>query len=289
VPFHIIGNTTTSYFSDRTCRYPSVLAFAVHPETFKNPFKRTSQPLRTVVLIPARYGSSRFPGKALANLAGRPLIEHVYRRAAAAQRVDAVGVATDDARIAAAVTAFGGHVVMTSSTHQSGSDRIAEAAANIECEIVVNVQGDEPLIEPAAIDAAIEPLLADAELPMTTLSSPIHDLADVSNANVVKVVTDIHGNALYFSRSLIPYPGRQGSKPLRHIGIYAYRRLFLLEFTKWAPTPLELVESLEQLRVLEHGFRIRTIHTTHDFIGVDTPEDLTRAHELVSRRINEIT
>ena len=264
-----------------------MLGFDVHPETFRNPFDQTFQPLRTVALIPARFASSRFPGKALADLDGRPMIEHVYRRAAAARTVDAVGVATDDRRIADAVTAFGGHAVMTSLHHQSGSDRIAEAATALDCDIVVNVQGDEPLIDPAAIDAAVAPLLAEPDVQMTTLCSPIHDEAEAASPNVVKVVLDLRGDALYFSRARIPYPRQAGGRAFRHIGLYAYRRTFLLEFARWAPTPLELAESLEQLRALEHGCRIRTVITPYDSIGVDTPEDLTLVRTLAAARTRE--
>ena len=259
----------------------------MHPETFRNPFDRTFQPLRTVALIPARFASSRFPGKALADLDGHPMIEHVYRRAAAARTVDAVAVATDDRRIADAVAAFGGHAVMTGLHHQSGSDRIAEAAAALECDIVVNVQGDEPLIDPTAIDAAVAPLLAEPDVLMSTLCSPILDEADAASPHVVKVVLDLRGDALYFSRAPIPYPRQPSGHALRHIGLYAYRRAFLLEFARWAPTPLEQAESLEQLRALEHGCRIRTVITPYDSPGVDTPDDLTRVRTLAAARTRE--
>ncbi len=263
----------------------------MHRETFRNPFDRTSQPLRTVALIPARYASTRFPGKPLAEIAGRPMIEHVYRRTAAASSVDAVAVATDDTRIAEAVTAFGGHAVMTGAHHTSGSDRIAEAARQLSCDVIVNVQGDEPLITPEAIDAAVAPLLADASILMSTLAAPMADLRDADDPNVVKVVLDRRGDALYFSRARIPFarqPGA-GAAPLRHIGLYAYRRSLLLEFSGWPRSPLEDTESLEQLRALERGIRIRTVITPYESIGVDTPDDLTRVRAAIERRILQHT
>ena len=207
------------------------------------------------------------------------MIEHVYRRAADARGVDGVVVATDDMRIADAVDAFGGVVRMTSAAHRSGTDRVAEVAHDLDCEIIVNVQGDEPLIEPAMIAQAIAPLAAgDAQ--MSTLRRAIGDQADYMNPNVVKVVVDRHGDALYFSRAPVPH-FRAPGQAYAHVGLYAYRREFLLEIAALPPTPLEIAESLEQLRVLEHGFRIRTVETEFDSIGVDTPEDLERVrHQL---------
>lgn len=223
------------------------------------------------------------------------MIEHVYRRAASARGVDAVVVATDDERIAAAVTKFGGIAMMTHAAHTTGTDRIAEVAANLPCEIVLNVQGDEPLIEPQTLEAVLAPLLADPMLEMSTACVAIRAGEDYDNPNVVKVVKDQRGNALYFSRSPIPhfrsgppeggphrYPaddtsvGSGFSRTYKHIGLYGYRRTFLLKFASLPPTPLEKAESLEQLRALEHGYRIHTVETRHDSIGVDTPEDLER-------------
>lgn len=211
------------------------------------------------------------------------MIEHVYRRASAAEGVDAVLVATDDARIARTVEGFGGFVRMTRSIHRTGTDRIAEVIADLECGLVVNVQGDLPLIDPAMIAQVIEPLEADASLHMSTLRQAIADPADYGNPNVVKVVVDRHGDALYFSRSPIPfvrgsiYEAAGLALPAsRHIGLYAYRRAFLLTLTALPQTPLEVAESLEQLRVLEHGHRIRTVETRYESIEVDTPEDLER-------------
>jgi 3-deoxy-manno-octulosonate cytidylyltransferase (CMP-KDO synthetase) len=244
----------------------------VPPETFRNPFERTSRSLHTVAIIPARYDSTRFPGKPLADIAGRTMIEHVYARAAAAPGIDAVVVATDDERIASAVSAFGGVVRMTLASHRTGLDRIAEVAADLRCEIVVNVQGDEPAIEPQAIADAVAPLVADPAVQMSTLRRRIVDRTDIYNPNVVKVVVDLDGNALYFSRSTIPSQGIV----YKHIGLYAYRRAVVSELASLPQTPLEIAESLEQLRALEHGFRIRAVETQYDSIGVDTPEDLER-------------
>ena len=202
------------------------------------------------------------------------MIEHVYRRAAAARGVDAVVVATDDDRIAAAVARFGGVVRMTEASHRTGTDRIAEVARDLACDIVVNVQGDEPLIEPEMISEAIEAIEQDAAVMMSTLRRRIMHPADVMNPNIVKVIVDVHGDAMYFARVM---PLRHQDVPLyKHIGLYAYRRDFLLMAAVLPPTPLELSESLEQLRVLEHGFRIRAVETQYDSIGVDTPEDLER-------------
>jgi 3-deoxy-manno-octulosonate cytidylyltransferase (CMP-KDO synthetase) len=252
----------------------------VPPVAVRNPFERTSQGTRIVAVIPARYDSSRLPGKPLADIAGSPMIEHVYRRASAARGVDAVVVATDDDRIAAAVARFGGVFRMTARTHRTGTDRIAELAADLSCDIVVNVQGDLPLIEPEQIEDVIAPLAADADLPMSTLRTVISDPADHANPNVVKVVVDARGDALYFSRAPIPHfrlkPEATITTSYKHIGLYAYRRTFVQRLAALPQTPLELAESLEQLRALEHGFRIRTVETHSQSIEVDTPEDLER-------------
>jgi len=250
----------------------------VHPGTFRNPFQRTSQPPAVVAIIPSRYQSSRLPGKPLADIGGRPMIEHVYRRAAEAEAVDAVVVATDDQRIADAVEAFGGIARMTRSTHRTGTDRIAEVAAELSCDIVVNVQGDEPLIDPAMISAVVAPLRADASIVMTTARRRLVDSDDLRNPHIVKVVADPRGDALYFSRAAIPYGDDPASTPAYvHVGLYGFRRDFLLRFAALPQTPLELTESLEQLWALEHGYRIRTVVTEHHSIGVDTPQDLERA------------
>lgn len=240
---------------------------------------------RVVAVIPARFQSTRLPGKPLALIDGKPMIEHVCRRAAMARAVDAVVVATDDARIAEAVDGFGGMAVMTSASHATGTDRLAEVAEELHCDVVVNVQGDEPLIDPAAVDAAVAPLLSgEGTDVMSTLRRRIDDPADLANPSVVKLVVDTAGYALYFSRSAVPFVRPGGSPPLfwRHLGLYAYRRAFLLTLARLPQTPLELSEQLEQLRVLEHGYRIRTMETTADAIGVDTPEDLERVRALIS-------
>ena len=215
------------------------------------------------------------------------MIEHVYRRAASARGVDATIVATDDERIASAVARFGGVARLTSATHRSGTDRIAEVAGDLACDIVVNLQGDEPLIEPAMIERVIEPF-ADPAVVMSTLRHVMTDPEEIASPHVVKVVVDCDDNALYFSRLPLPHVRDPHASPgavrsYKHIGIYGYRRDFLLALAKLPPTPLELAESLEQLRALEHGFRIRTPETTFDSIGVDTPEDLER----VRRQVHE--
>ena len=234
------------------------------PSTFRNPFERTPQPLHIVVVIPARYHSTRFPGKPLADIAGRSMIEHVYARASAAPGVNAVIVATDDARIAHAVERFGGLARMTLSTHPTGLDRVAEVAADLDCDIVVNVQGDEPLIEPHMIAEVVEPLDSDASVRMSTLRRHISDPAEHGNPHVVKVVVDLEGNALYFSRSAVPSAGDASVPRFKHIGLYAYRRAFVSTLASLPRTPLEIAESLEQLRAIEHGFKIRTIETMLD-------------------------
>jgi 3-deoxy-manno-octulosonate cytidylyltransferase (CMP-KDO synthetase) len=213
------------------------------------------------------------------------MIEHVYARALSARNVDAVIVATDDPRIADAVTKFGGAVRMTRPDHLTGTDRLAEVAADLDCDLVVNVQGDEPLIEPDSIDAAIEPFRDDSSLLMSTVCTRIHAGDAVADPNVVKVVTDVRGFALYFSRSPIPYPRGTGgaeSGRYKHLGLYVYRRQFLRTIAALEPTALERSESLEQLRVLENGFAIKVVETRHDSIGVDTPEDLERVRRLVT-------
>ena len=236
--------------------------------------------LDVVAIIPARYESTRFPGKPLALIAGRPMIQHVYERTRAVPRVARTLVATDDERIATAVRRFGGEVLMTRPTHPSGTDRIAEVAADLDCEVVVNVQGDFPFLEPDMVDRTIAPLQATPDLPMATLKVPIVDPAELANPNVVKVVTGVDGYALYFSRSPVPYWRDAAAGPVlgyRHVGLYVYRRDFLLRFAQLAPTPLEQAEKLEQLRALESGFRIKVVETADAGVEVDTPQDLERA------------
>ncbi len=246
--------------------------------------------MSAVVVIPARFSSTRLNGKPLADIGGSPMIRRVYERARSASLVSNVIVATDDERILRAVEAFGGAAVMTSSAHASGTDRIAEAVEKlgITAEIIVNVQGDEPLIESAAIDEAIMPMLGDPELQICTLKTKITDEHEYLDPNAVKVVTDLGGFALYFSRSPIPCCKgsfkEAGHAAFKHIGLYAYRRGFLLKFSRLMPAPLEKAERLEQLRALENGYRIRVVETRYNPVSVDTPEDLERV-----RRIAEAT
>jgi len=260
-----------------------VLLFVVHPASTLS-WVDTVTPLHVVAVIPARFGSSRFPGKPLADIDGRPMIEHVYRRAAASPVVSRVVVATDDLRIATTVTGFGGNVRLTRADHQTGTDRLAEVVATIDCDVVVNIQGDEPLLDPRAIAEVVAPF-ADPSISMTTLYRRIDNPADLANSNVVKIVLDRGGFALYFSRAAIPHARdpRGGWPPLyRHIGLYAYRRSTLLVLAALERTPLERAEALEQLRPLEHGIRIKAVETSYDSIGVDTPEDLEHVRRLMA-------
>ncbi len=246
-------------------------------------------------VIPARFASSRLPGKPLVPLAGKPMIQHVWERVRRAQEVSRVLVATDDERIRRAVTEFGGEAVMTRAEHRSGTERLAEVAASAAssgAEIFVNVQGDEPLIEPAAVDAAVEILLEDSSVEVATLSVPIATPGDVMDPNVVKVVLDFEGNALYFSRAPIPwirvtvgggagFGPPAGSTHLKHLGLYVYRRSALLEFPTFPQGELEKLEQLEQLRWLENGYRIRVAETSHDSVSVDVTEDIARVEKLL--------
>lgn len=222
----------------------------------------------------------------LAPLGGRPLVQHVYERAAQAESLSLVAVATDDERIATAVKEFGGKVIMTSPRHPSGTDRVAEAARDLETDIIVNIQGDEPFVSPALIDQAVAPFPSRPDLVIATLSHRISDEHSLHDPNVVKVVSDLNGYALYFSRSLIPHPRRgESERASAHIGIYAYRKDFLQRFSLMPPGRLERIEALEQLRALENGERILVV-PTEDYIGigVDVPADLERAEEFLARR-----
>lgn len=241
---------------------------------------------RVLGVIPARFASTRFPGKALATLKNKPIIQHVYERAKDAELLDGVLIATDDHRIAEAARHFGAPVVMTRHDHLSGTDRVAEAAMPSPHQIVVNIQGDEPLIEAHAIDTAVQALLDDRDLVMSTLKRKIERPEEVTNPNVVKVVTNFNGDAIYFSRCPIPF-NRGGDHGIdepyyKHIGLYVYRRDFLLGYSSLPVGPLEKAESLEQLRAMENGYRIRVLETTYESLGVDTPEDLIRVQELIS-------
>jgi 3-deoxy-manno-octulosonate cytidylyltransferase (CMP-KDO synthetase) len=232
---------------------------------------------RALAVIPARYASVRFPGKALAEVGGKPLIQHVWEHARLLTAVERVVVATDDDRIARAVRGFGGTAVMTSAAHPSGTDRVAEAARTEDVELVVNLQGDEPRFDAKAVDELVGLMAEDPTIQMGTLAHPIRDDQELADVNANKVVLDQAGFALYFSRAPIPYRRQPGLvTPLRHIGIYVFRAPFLQRFATLAPTPLERTETLEQLRALEHGVRIRVLLTPHASIGVDTPADLAR-------------
>ena len=244
-----------------------------------------------IAIVPARYGSTRFPGKALITIRDKPMIQWVYERTRQSRLIDRVLVATDDERILKAVTAFGGEAVMTSSNHPTGTDRIAEVAQQINCDIVVNVQGDEPLIQPAMIDEAITPLVQDPAVPMGTLCKKIEKQEEVFDPNVVKVVFDKKGFALFFSRAPIPWDrdrwsGKTAFADLKlhgalykHIGLYVYRRDFLLKYARLPQTTLEGLEKLEQLRALEYGYRIKVAVTEHESFGVDIPDDLSKILE----------
>lgn len=257
-------------------------------------------------IIPARYESTRLPGKPLLEIGGVPLIMHVVNRARLVSGIDRIIVATDDDRIRRVVETAGTEAMMTSTAHRTGTDRLAEVAARIDAGIIVNIQGDEPLIEPATVEAAIAPLLADPTLEMSTTSEPIDSIDDLLSPHIVKVVTSLAGDALYFSRNPIPFPraailaagslraaleesSSDAVKSLltaysRHTGLYVYRRDLLLRFSRWRSTPLEEAEALEQLRALEYGVRIRVVRVDHRSIGVDTADDLARVRELIGTR-----
>jgi len=253
--------------------------------------------MKAVAIIPARFGSTRFEGKPLADILGKPMIQHVYEGVCQSRSIDEVIVATDDRRILEAVQQFGGRAVITSPEHFTGTDRVAEVARKLRSEIVVNVQGDEPLIKGSIIDKAIRPLLRDDTLDMSTLMTRIEEVKDWLNPHIVKVVVDKKGFALYFSRSPIPFPrglnvekllsGPSGQSLLpkrvsKHIGVYVYRRKFLLGLSRMKPTPLEKLEKLEQLRALENGFRIKVVAVNYEPICVDTPEDLQKVVAILS-------
>ena len=237
--------------------------------------------MRTLCVIPARYASTRLLGKPLADICGKPMICRVLERASRAQKPEKVIVATDDERIYDVVRAEGGEAILTRADHPTGTDRLAEVAeAYPEVDLIVNVQGDEPLIEPSVIDDLIAPFEMDENLPMATVMVRMEDAAEQLNPNNVKVVVDKLGYALYFSRSLVPYPRAAAGPVYKHIGIYAYRRDFLLRYARLEPTPLERAESLEQLRALENGYGIRVLETDCRFVGVDTPEDLALVNKI---------
>jgi len=238
-----------------------------------------------LVVLPARYGSTRFPGKPLADIAGRPLIEWVYRRAADIRGAGEVVVATDDRRIADAVASFGGNVVMTGAAHATGTDRVAEVAKNRDFPIVVNLQGDEPVFDPSTVEALVDVLALESESDIATACHPIRSEEEFNNPNIVKVVLDGHGRALYFSRSPIPNGVWQSEQAAayRHVGIYAYTKESLLRFTSLEPSTLEKTEKLEQLRALENGMTIRVMVTDQLTMGVDVPGDVKKVEKELSR------
>jgi len=240
-----------------------------------------------VVVIPARYGSSRLPGKPLVSLGGKPMIQRVYERAKLAQRADRVIVATDDERIVKAVQAFGGEARMTRPDHRTGTERVAEVAAHEGGDVFVNVQGDEPLLDPAAVDIAVGALLEERQAAISTVATPIKLPADIMDPNVCKVVLDFDENALYFSRAPIPWvrdtAGHVQARHLKHLGLYVFRRDALLEYPTLPQGELERVEQLEQLRWLENGWKIRVAEVEHDAVSVDVPEDVARVEKLLQK------
>ncbi len=243
--------------------------------------------MKVLCVIPARYAPTRLPGKPLKDIAGKPMICRVYDRASEAEKIAAAIVATDDERIYEAVRQHGGKAVMTRKDHPTGTDRLAEVAEKYpDVDLIINVQGDEPLIEPSLIDELAAAFEEDAALQMATVCTEIQDKEEQENPNNVKVVMDKNGYALYFSRSLMPYPRHAGTPVYKHIGIYAYKRDFLLRYAKMEETPLEHAESLEQLRALENGYRIKVIKTPYRFVGVDTEEDLAKVNEIFRQMAN---
>jgi 3-deoxy-manno-octulosonate cytidylyltransferase (CMP-KDO synthetase) len=239
-------------------------------------------PRKILGVIPARLASSRFPGKVLASIASKPMLQHVYERASRARYLSRTIIATDDRRVYEVARSFGAEVRMTRSDHLSGTDRVAEAASAENASIVVNIQGDEPLIDPNAIDLAILPLVNDSSVVMSTLKKRIDDPREMADPNVVKVVTNRSGDAIYFSRSPIPYERDEGTRTagFKHIGLYVYRRDFLLNYSALPVGPLEISERLEQLRALENGYPIRVAETDYESVGVDTPQDLEKVSRM---------
>jgi 3-deoxy-manno-octulosonate cytidylyltransferase (CMP-KDO synthetase) len=247
--------------------------------------------IRSLGVVPARYGAQRFPGKPLAMIAGKTLVQRVYEQAAKAKRLDKVIVATEDTRILEAVEAFGGDAMLTSPDCATGTDRVAEVARAYDCEWVLNIQGDEPLMRPEMIDQLVEGMQSDSKCVMGTLARKLESAANLDNPNVVKVALAQNGNALYFSRSRVPFvrDARSGDSPewlklakfYKHLGIYAFRRDFLLRFVQLPQSELEKTEKLEQLRALENGFSIKVLVTPHDSIGVDRPEDVELVEEIL--------
>jgi 3-deoxy-manno-octulosonate cytidylyltransferase (CMP-KDO synthetase) len=241
---------------------------------------------KAVGIIPARWASTRFPGKPLHPIANKALLRHVWERCRRAKKLDEVIIATDDMRIAKAAFDWGAEVAMTSPKHQSGTDRIAEVVRKArQFDLIINIQGDEPLLEPALLDRFVDELRSNRKIDIVTAAHPFNSAAEASSPHQVKVIVDLHGNALYFSRYAIPFP-RNRSLPikyLRHQGIYGFRRQALLDFVRWKPTPLERAESLEQLRALENGVKVHVLVTKHGSPGVDTPADAKALEQKLAR------
>ena len=243
---------------------------------------------RVVIVIPARYGSTRLPGKPLVMLAGKPMVQRVYERAKMAKSASRVMVATDDQRIVKAVEAFGGEARMTRPDHRNGTERIAEVAAHSEGDVFVNVQGDEPLLDPQAVDTAVNSLLEDPPAAISTVAVPIKTPGDIMDPNVVKTVLDFDGNALYFSRAPIPWvrdtTAHQVVRHLKHLGLYVFQRDALLEYPTLPQGELERIEQLEQLRWMENGWKIRVAEVEHDAVSVDVPADVERVEKLLQQK-----
>lgn len=249
--------------------------------------------LRIVAVIPARYAATRFPGKVLAPILGKPMIQWVYERAGGAAYLDDVWIATDHPKVRAAAESFGAHVIMTSPEARSGTDRIAEAVREETVDIVVNIQGDEPMIDARAVDAAIEPFFEDPDLQVSTLIRPAQNWEEMKDIHTVRVIFDQNHDALYFTRGIVPYNRDESDqkrwleefKYFQHVGVYVYRKDFLLQFAEWDETPLEKIEKLEQLRILENGYKIKSVETDYRPICVDVPEDIPRVEAVMRDQV----
>lgn len=242
--------------------------------------------MKTIVVIPARLESLRLPNKILLNISGKTLIQRVYEQVKKAKNIDDIYIATDSKKIYDVVNKFGGKSILTSSKHKSGTDRIAEAIENIQATNIINVQGDEPLINPDLIDNLVEVFQKNKDIYFATAMIRIKNPKDLDNPNVVKVITDLQNNAIYFSRSKIPFSENIVNNYFKHIGIYIYKKDFLLKYSRLNQTPLEKMESLEQLRAIENGFKIQMIETNYESIGVDTLEDLEKVREIIKNEEN---
>jgi 3-deoxy-manno-octulosonate cytidylyltransferase (CMP-KDO synthetase) len=242
---------------------------------------KTENP-KTIIIIPARLSSTRLPEKVLQDICGKPMIEHVYNKAKGVRNADEVLIATDSEKIASVVKTFSGNVVLTSNIHKCGTNRVAEAVENLQYDIIINLQADEPLLNPLVIEELIEQMKGSKDCKMATVAVPLKNSSNIENSSVTKVVCDRHRYALYFSRSAIPYPrNRDCGRWLKHIGIYGYRKDFLFEFIGFKHSMLEDTEGLEQLRALENGYKIKVIVVEYDSIGVDTVEDLERVRDIL--------